>query len=302
MATPARVVNRGIAAAVLAIIAVVTVVAIFGDHANAPADSGVDTTNTNVPTTLAGLTGARPANTQGSWFSSDGAAEQYDYPMKQLSCASLERYLTADLCAVAYTTRGAMMFVATEGYWDPSEPDDDGVVRIPLYFQVFTHTTTGGPARAASVLDGELYAEYEINESEADTVVLSTARVLGDDVYVVRFQTLYGQTPVEQVQMVAMNPNGAPTMVATYRGDNVRVSSTDSMLFIAADRYGPPNNGNCCENYATVWSIAPRPNDGAWFAVEKSVREATDITGTATPVVTVDSYDFPQKYGITTPT
>lgn len=302
MTAPARVVNRALTASTVIVLLVGAAVAVWGDHASAPATDGTDSTDVVVPTTEPGLTGARPASTQGSWFYTDGAAQQYDYPMDRLSCAELQRYLTTDLCAVAFTTRGSMMLVGTEGYWDPNEPDDDGVVRIPLYFQVFTHTLVDGPPRAASVLDGELYVEYITNESEADSVTLSRARVAGDDVLVVRYRALMGSTPVEHVQVVAMNENGAPSLAAAYQGDNVRVASTESVMYIAADRYGPPSDGKCCDKYSTVWTLSPRASDHAWFAVEESRSDATTLFDKATLPTTVSSYDFPQKYGSSTPT
>ncbi len=297
MTSPARVVNRGIAIGAALIVLIGLAVGIFGEHANAPASGGEWFTYSVPPTTIPNMTGARPANVDGSWFTTSGEAEQYDYPMARLSCAELQQYLTTDLCAVANTTRGSMMFVATEGYWDPKEPDSDGIVRIPLYFQVFTHTRVAGPPRATSVLDGELFVDYELNESKADAMSVSLTSIASDDILVVEYETIYGTTPVQHVQILAMNSTGAPTLVAAYQGDSMRVASAGPTLLVSAHRYGPPNGNQCCDNYSTVWTLAPNSTGDTWAAVEQSHADTDSVFKNSKPALTVDTYDFPQKLG-----
>lgn len=296
MTTPARVVNRGLAAVAGVVIVVGLAFGIWGQRTNS-SGNGSSSTDSTTPVTLPDMTGARPANTDGSWFTSNGAAEQYDYPMAELSCGALEQYLTTDLCAVARTAHGVMMLVATEGYWDPKEPDSDGVVRVPLFFQVFTHTTVGGPPRATSVLDGELYVDYAINATNPDSVSLFRAVIGGNEVLLLEHQSGYGSTTMDHVQVLAMNSTGAPTLVAAYQGDNMRIASARSALMIVANRYGPPKGNQCCDTYATVWTLAPDSTGNSWVATEQSHATPEKILeGTSSPL-NMGTYEFPQKYG-----
>jgi hypothetical protein len=159
--------------------------------------------------------------------------------------------ITPDVCAVGQTQFGDFMVVGTEGFWDESELDAEGRIWIPLNVSVFVmRDDTEGP-RAISVLDGSTEKAYTNLAVQVD---IYSARIDRNDVLVLH-QYLADETEDsfsfrDSVQIIAMSPTGAPTVVATYEGHQLRVASSGSSIELSSLRYRSSN-------------LAPNPQ---WFS------------------------------------
>lgn len=207
--------------------------------------------------------GTRPAETARSWFDHGNAREQFDYAMSSLSCAAMDEYLTTDLCATATSRSGSFMLVGTESFWDPDEKDSDGLAWIPFDFTAFTMRRDGAP-RAVSVLDGYTEKAYTGLKAQLD---MYRAVVDGDEVLVVVKRLADGAGDpydfTESVQVIAASPTGAPTLVASYEGARISVTSTGDALVVSSLRYASPTNGegDTEEEWYTIITLAPSERD-----------------------------------------
>ena len=228
--------NRSVAAVAVVLVLGAGAAAIWGD---AGTTESVDSTTTVPP--LDDKTngpGTRPAELAYSWFDHGMSVEQTDYPMDELSCATLSETITPDICAVATTKHGAFMLAGVEGYWDMSETDADGLVQIPFDMTMFTMRTDQSIPRAISVMDGYFQKAYTGNKAQID---LYRAAVNGDDVLIL-VKRLSDNAPdayafTESVQVIAASNTGAPTVVATYEGTSIKVGSDGSKIVISSLRY-----------------------------------------------------------------
>ena len=238
-ASPAQRVNRAIAFLVVVFFVLSGLAA--GKQITTEASSP-STTIAEVVPPPADLTGQRPAETSLSWFNHGFGTEQIDFDMTSLSCRSVAESITPDVCAVARTQYGEFMLVGTEGFWDQSEFDADGTTWIPLNFAVFVMRDDLEGPRAISILDG--VTEKAFTDLGA-VIDLYVAQVNGDDVLVLhKRQTDKAKDPYsfrESVQILAMSPSGAPTLVATYEGNQLRVASSGASIELSSLRYRASN-------------------------------------------------------------
>lgn len=286
---PARSTNRSIVLIGLVLLLVAAAAAVFGDRS----DEGTPTTTTTTVPERPQVdgTGTRPAETARSWFDHGTAREQFDYSMDKLSCAEMARYLTLDLCAVATADSGSFMLVGTESFWEPTDTDADGTAWIPFDLTAFTMRREGG-SRAMSVLDGYTEKAYTRLKVQLD---LYRAEVDGDEVLVLVKRMADGAGDpydyLESVQVLAASPTGAPTLVASYEGADVEVSSTGDALVITSRRYGPPGEDGSETRWFTIVSLTP--GDGEMFSWNETLSSGTIDGPRDTGTTLVDSYTFP---------
>lgn len=203
----------------------------------------------------------RPADTWLTWFDHANAVEQFDHPMETLRCQYLDQYLTNDVCAVAATRHGAFMVSGAERDWDPDEVDDDGRARIPFSLTAWV-LRTDGTRRATSILDGWTDKAWS---PLAVSLSLHVAEVDGDQVIVI-VQRLAddGADPFDypaSVQVLAMSPSGAPTLVAAYEGVALTVHETPGALLVSSWRFGPPNTDDPDAPWCTLLRLTPGTRD-----------------------------------------
>ena len=293
--------NLGLATVAILAIATVLAAAALGGKESKTATIALTTTTstanptgdpdgTQVPVTK-NFSGSRPANTDGSWFSGLHKG-QSDYAMTRLSCTELRQYLTLDLCAVASTSRGSFMLTASEGYWDPAETDADNVVSIPLYMDVYTFSSVGGPPRAIKDLEGVTTWNYEA-DSGANTIQLYRGKLDADELLVLLDTGGEQDTNFETVHIITMSPTGAPQVAATYSGDDIRLGIDKSKLIISFSRYGPPKGQECCPDYATIMQLVPGPT--GWTETFSSMSQTDALLDGMTPLSLIDKYVFPSK-------
>lgn len=303
MSSPARRTNitLGVIAAVIVVFSVIVgVLGATDDDAVAPTiptttidDSDPDTPDDKEPTTPEVM--SRDADTSRSWFTHAFSVEQFDFPMESLNCDDLAQFFTVELCAVARTEHGDFMVTAAEAFWDPQNPDDDGVVRIDLNFTVYTHTTDFGPARAVSVLDGQLRSRYD---AEPTKVELFITEVDGNDVAVVKktienaASTALGKD-TSSIQVLSMSPTGLPNVVATYDGIGLDFASVGKELVITSLRFGPPSGTDEAEPWLTVLNLSPT-SGGSWREVFSSQPESQSPLSNGTRSQREGSYTFPR--------
>lgn len=300
MTSPARRTNIALGTIAIVIVVISVIVGLIGTPDGAVAPSITTTTTAddnsdNKPPTTPDIM-SRPADTSRSWFSHSFEVEQFDFPMESLDCDELAQFLTVELCTVARTEHGDFMVTAAEAFWDPENPDDDGVVRIEMNFTVYSHSVDFGPARAVSVLDGRLSSRYD---SEPTSIELFTTEVAGNDVVVVQrvienaASTALGQDTTS-IQVLAMEPSGLPSVVATYDGIGTSFASTDSELIVTSLRFGPPSGDVEAEPWLTVLQLSPT-SDGTWREVFSSQPESQNPLAVGTKPQLAGSYDFPRS-------
>lgn len=282
--------NRLLAAAVVVVLFGATVAASiqFSSQATAPSTS-VD----SVVVPLVSTSGTRPAETSYSWFDHGFASEQIDFDMASLSCASVAQTITPDLCAVARSTTGAFMVVGTESFWDPDEIGLDGTVQIPLDLTVFVMRTDSEGARAISVLDG--FTEKTFTDVGV-SVDLYTALIDGNDVMVLHKRlTNSADDPYsyrESVQILAMSPTGAPTLVATYEGYQLRVATSGSSIELSSLRYRTSNTTPNPQWFTRV-SVKPSVLDTALYSWAETVTSNDAEIPLGKGMDLKATYDFP---------
>ena len=297
----ARKTNLSLAAVVVLIAGAVSVAAMLGDRTSEVVPNAVTTsTSTTNPVgdpdgeetpITSDTSGARPANLDGSWFSGQLKGDA-DFAMEKLRCSELRPYLTLDLCAVASTSHGSFMLTASEGYWDPAEPDGAGVVEIPLYLNTYTFSAIGGPPRAVKDLEGITTHEYE-SSSGARTIQLFRAKLGRDEILVLLSSGDTDNADYQIVHIIAMSPTGAPVVVATYSGADIRLAIDTATVVISFSRYGPPTGTECCPDYATIMRLTPGPN--GWTETFTSAEQTEGLLDGMTPLSLIDKYVFPFK-------
>jgi hypothetical protein len=282
--------NRILAAAVAVVLLGATVAASVQFTSEASAPSTSDAPLVTAPTNN---TGSRPAEIGYSWFDHGFASEQIDFDMPALSCTSVANTITPDLCAVARAKSGAFMLVGTEGFWDPAEIDTDGTAWVPLDLTVFVMRTDMEGSRAISVLDGYTEKAYTDLGVSMD---LYTANIAGDDVLVLHKRlTNSTDDPFsfrESVQILAMSPTGAPTLVATYEGHQLRVAASESTVEMSSLRYRTSNTSPNPQWFTRV-SVKPSLRDIALYSWEETVTSNAAEVPSSQGMELKATYDFP---------
>jgi hypothetical protein len=282
--------NRTLAAAVVVVLlgAAVAASVQFTSEASAPSTSVAP-----LVTPPANNTGSRPAEIGYSWFDHGFASEQIDFDMPALSCTSVANTITPDLCAVARATTGAFMLVGTEGFWDPEEIDADGTAWVPLDLTVFVMRADMEGPRAISVLDGSTEKAYTDVGVSMD---LYTANIAGDDVLVLHKRlTNSTDDPFsfrESVQILAMSPTGAPTLVATYEGYQLRVATSGSTIEMSSLRYRTSNTSPNPQWFTRV-SVKPSVRESALYSWDETVTSNAAEVPSGQGMELKATYDFP---------
>jgi hypothetical protein len=282
--------NRVLASAVVIVLlgAAIAASVQFSGEASAPS-----TSDAPAVTPPANSTGSRPAEIGYSWFDHGFASEQIDFDMPSLSCASVADTITPDLCAVARATSGAFMLVGTEGFWDPEELDADGASWVPLDLTVFVMRTDMEGPRAISVLDGSTEKAYT---DVGVSIDLYTANIDGDDVLVLHKRlTNSSDDPFsfrESVQILAMSPTGAPTLVATYEGHQMRVAASGSTIEMSSLRYRTSNTSPNPQWFTRV-SVKPSARDIALYSWDEIVTSNDAEIPSGQGMKLQATYDFP---------
>jgi hypothetical protein len=300
----ARRTNTAIAVVVALLLIVTIVVAVFGTPTSAPTvndvtggTASVTTVEPNVVdnTPSSGSSLTRDADTSDSWFSHTFAVEQFDFPMEQLDCEDMSQYFTLELCVVSQTSRGDFMVTATEGFWDPQDGTDDNI-DIPLNFMVYVHTTSNGPARAMSVLDGSLSAPYDTVSSQIE---MSTFSIAGEDVVVIEWSSRGDATRATDrtwsaLQVVAMRTGGLPEVVATYGGTDIAYAADNTALVLTSERFGPPSRNTEAEPWLTVLRLSPSTS-GPWKESVTSQATSTFDNSSLKDASSTSTYEFPRR-------
>ena len=282
--------NRILATAVVVVLlgAAVAASVQFTSEASAPS-----TSDAPLVTAPANNNGSRPAEIGYSWFDHGFASEQIDFDMPALSCTSVANTITPDLCAVARAKSGAFMLVGTEGFWDPEEIDVDGTAWVPLDLTVFVMRTDMEAPRAISVLDGSTEKAYT---DVAVSMDLYTANIAGDDVLVLHKRlTNSTDDPFsfrESVQILAMSSTGAPTLVATYEGYQLRVATSGSTIEMSSLRYRTSNTSPNPQWFTRV-SVKPSMRDMALYSWDETVTSNDVEVPLGQGMKLQATYDFP---------
>lgn len=250
-----------------------------------------------------GLTVAPPTSTEGqrpaeiglSWFDHGFATEQIDFDMPSLSCRSLSESITPDVCAVAKTTYGSFMVAGTEGFWDVSEIDDNGTTWIPFDFTVLVMRNDLEGARAISVLEGSTAKAYT---NLVVSVDLYSARIASNDVIVVHQYLSDEQQDAfdftDSVQVISMSASGAPSIVATYEGHQLRVASSGSSLELSSLRYRSSISTPNPQWFSRV-SLLPGDTFGVSYLWNELVTSGPEKVPNGHGMKRVGSYTFPTR-------
>ena len=286
--------NTGLALLTLAALLGSGAVAVLGNSSSSV--STVSTLPGETPSDVVNpASGVRPAETSYTWFDHAFSAEQFDYEMNALSCASIVKVITPDLCGVAQNSHDDFMVVGSEGYWDKQDEDSDGNVWVPLNLTVFTHQKNNGVARAVSVLDGLLYKQYTPNEAQVD---LYAATVGGQQMVVLHKRlTKKNADPYsfsEEVQVIAMPKDSAPTVVATYEGSQLHVAASANHFEISSLRYLTSSQSS--ENqWFTRIVLTPNYSDGV--RMDETVTSGPLQVKQGAGMELLDTYVFPVGRG-----
>ncbi len=242
---------------------------------------------------------SRPADTGLRWLFHSLSAEQFDYEMPELSCGAIRRYISADLCAVIENDNGSFMLVGTEGFWDPQDPNSAGVVKIPLDLTVYALTEDNGPSRAMSVMDGSVSVNYDGEPTvlSAHTVATETGDVL------VLHKRARGEVTdaydfYDEIQVIAVSPTGAPTVVAAYKGSNIAVQGDGAGVVFSSDRYASPSKSGVEPTWKTFTYLSPA--EGQPYGWSETMRSGSRlrVAEQVKPVLT-DEFEWPSKVGRT---
>ncbi len=243
----------------------------------------------------ANTNGQRPAEIGLSWFNHGFGTEQIDFDMTSLSCRSLAESITPDLCAVAKTQYGEFMVAGTEGFWDTSEFDVDGTTWIPLDMTVFVMRNDLEGARAISVLDGSTEKAFTDLSVSVD---LYTARIASNDVVVIH-QYLDDEPQdafafKDSVQVISMSSTGAPSVVATYEGHQLRVASSGSSLELSSLRYRSSISTPNPQWFARI-SVLPGNASGVPYLWNELVTSSAQQIPNGEGMNLAGSYSFPSR-------
>lgn len=237
--------------------------------------------------------GRRPAETSFSWFDHGFAVEQFDVEMTSLSCTAMAESITPDLCGVARSTHGAFLLLGTEGFWDPAEIDPDGVAWIPLDLTVFVMREDISGPLAISVMDGFTNKAYT---DVAVTIDLYGATIKDDQVLVLHKRLTNNDADPfdyrESIQVLAMSPTGAPTVVATYEGHRLQVAATTESIELSSLRYRTSSTIPS-ERFFTRISLLPPDEDDGFFAWDEIVTTSTSPVPQSQAMTPLSSYAFP---------
>ena len=286
--------NTGLALLALAALLGSGAVAVFGDSSTSV--SSISTLPGETPSDVVNpASGDRPAETSYTWFDHAFSAEQFDYEMNALSCASIAKVITPDLCGVAQNSHGDFMVVGSEGYWDKQDEDSDGNVWVPLNLTVFTHQKNNGIARAVSVLDGTVKKHYTANQAHIDLYVAT----IGEQQMLVFHKRLTKKNADpysinEEVQVIAMPKDSAPTVVATYQGSQLRVAASANHIEISSLRYLTSTQSS--ENqWFTRIVLTPNYADGV--RMDETVTSGPRQVKQGAGMELLDNYVFPVGRG-----
>jgi len=266
----ARRANRAVVVITLILLVIAGAAWVEGEPHGTPAATDTSSPGTAPQSSPHGF--LRPADTSLSWFFHSGSVEQFDYEMPSLSCTAMADYISVDLCTVVEGKGGSFMIVGTEGYWDPNEPNSRGVVNVPLDLTVYVLARGNGPARAMSILDGSLDANYDGEPTELRAYVAPTS---AGEVLVLH-KKARSETPAaydywEEVQVIAASPTGAPTLVAAYEGSNMSVTGDGAGLVLTSDRYASPSDKSREPVWNTFTYLTPATSyPYAWAESTKS--------------------------------
>lgn len=289
---PSRTTNRSIFLLVIAVALVAASAAVFGNRPSPTHDASATTTSTIAPDeSQAAL--SRPAETSFSWFDHSFGVEQYDYVMKDLSCEAVADIITVDLCGVAETPNGDFMLVGAESYWDPRETEADGFAYIP--FEMSVHVMQDGPRRAVGILDGYEEKAHTANIARID---LYSARINDAEVLVLHKHLADPDADAysfwDSLQVIAMSPTGAPTVVASYEGARLKVARDGDALVLSSLRYKSSASGDTSPWYTNIRLAPSARTDGTWD--ESPTSSGSQVTNGA-GMVEVDSHTFPSTKG-----
>ena len=291
--SPAKRTNTGLALLLIIALLGAGATALFGNTSPIPSSSAAPAEPPMEEPD--GASGSRPAETSYSWFDHSFNAEQFDYEMQSLSCASIAKVITPDLCSVADTSYGSFMLVGSEGYWDPQEEDADGIVWVPLNLTVFTKRSDHDTPRAISVLDGIIDKQYTANKAQVDVYV---ATVGGQQMLVLHKRLSKASADpysfTEEVQVIAMSKTGAPTVVATYAGSAVRVAASETHIEVSTLRYLTSAQSSEDKWYTR---IVLTPNDSSGISMDETVTSGPSPVRQGAGLDLLDSYVFPVGRG-----
>lgn len=241
----------------------------------------------------ANTNGQRPAEIGLSWFNHGFGTEQIDYDMTSLSCRNVSESITPDVCAVAQTTFGDFMLIGTEGFWDESEQDLEGRVWIPLDVSIFVMRDDLEGPRAISVLDGS--TEKALTDLPVTVDVYST-RIDRNDVLVIHQYLADDSEDAfsyrDSVQVVAMSPTGAPTVVATYEGYQLRVASSGSSIELSSLRYRSSNSTPNPQWFSRI-SLFPQSGTALPYSWNEVVTSKDQHVPNGQAMTLESTYSFP---------
>jgi hypothetical protein len=237
-------------------------------------------------------TGIRPAESGSYNFWSGLGREQFDFKMKSLNCADMNKELSLDLCAVTRTSHGDFMLTGIEPY-------DYGSF-IDFEFSLFALHTDAGVTRAVTVLNGEVGASAYDDQMRLD---IYRTLIDGDEVLLLHKRpvdsSVDGFDNLDEVFIIAASPTGAPTAVAKYSGPHIEFESDGKNIYLYWKRYGPKGTGGD-EGWITVAKLFPSDREvygwnehmtSAMLADQKPGKTAAGTT--VTLMTMVDTYTFP---------
>ena len=279
--------NRVLALLVLLVLATTAAVAVFGHSLTD------DATQSRKPATTV-TSGVRPAETGRNIFTTDKGVEQYDFAMPRLNCVDINEEVTPDICGVATTSKGDFMLTGYEFYWDESDEE------VELGLTISVHKTDNELPRAVGLLEGSMTRLLRDSQVQLD---LYTTTINNDEVMIAHRRpvdsALAGFSQPDQIFVIAMSPTGAPTVVAWYRGPNIRFESDGKNIFLYYKRYGVAGAG---DNSGWDTEVRLTPSDRQVYAWDEQI--TTSLTSSHDPndesraknlqqIIQLDSYTFP---------
>lgn len=238
---------------------------------------------------------SRPADTGLTWLYHSLSAEQFDYEMDELSCSAIRKYISTDLCAVVESENGSFMLVGTEGFWDPQQPNSAGVVKVPLDLTVYALTDENGPTRAMSVMDGSVSVDYDGEPTALSAYSVATK----DGGALVMHKRPQGNVTesydfYDELQVLAVSPSGAPTVVAAYEGSGITVQGDGTGVVFASDRYASPTKSGVEPTWKTFTYLSPA--EGQPYGWSETMRSGPRLR-VVKPVkpVLLDEYEWPNS-------
>jgi hypothetical protein len=195
------------------------------------------------------------------------------------------------------------MVTATEAFRDSQVATDEST-DIELNLMVYVHTTDNGPARAMSVLDGNVSSPYTASSS---LVRASTFSVTGDDIVVLEWSSSGDEVRATDrtwsaIQVIAMGPGGLPDVVATYGGSDISYGSDSQSLVLTSERFGPPSRSSEAEPWLTVLRLSPSTSlmtssktSSTWQEIITSQAVSQFDASSLSRPNTQDTYEFPRR-------